>query len=371
MFTAPCSPLPLPRNVQFRSDRLGPQRYERASQPAPTPCASPLHARRVLLSGATGFIGRHLARMLLDIGADVHALSRPQTSTVVAGLERVRWHPCDLTDAPDVDEAVDDIAPDVIFHLAGRVEGYRDLELVVPMLEENTRAAINVMSAAHRRPSCRIVLAGSVEEPRTSDEAPSSPYAAAKSAVTAYARLFHEQWDLPVTVLRLAMVYGPDQPDTRKLVPHVIAHLLSGERPALSSGTRIIDWTYIDDVCEAFLRAATHPDAPGLVADIGSGCGTTIADTVAELADLVGSQVALGFGDVADRHNDTARIADTTTAEHVLGWRPRTSLAEGLARTLEWYEHHGGQSGRSETCCPAPRAAASGEAGDPGRTDRD
>lgn len=85
------------------------------------------------------------------------------------------------------------------------------------MLDANTRAAVAVMAAAHRPPGCRVVLAGSTEEPR-GDEPPASPYAAAKAAATGYARLFHAQWDLAVTVFAHRQVYGPDQADTRKLV---------------------------------------------------------------------------------------------------------------------------------------------------------
>ena len=125
-----------------------------------------------------------------------------------------------------------------MFHLASSVAGQRSADIAGTMLENNTRTAINVMTAAHHLGDRRVVLAGSIEEPREADEAPCSPYAAAKSAATAYARLFHQQWDLPVTVLRPAMVYGPSQPDDTKLLPYVIGSMLDGRRPRLTSGVR-------------------------------------------------------------------------------------------------------------------------------------
>lgn len=318
--------------------------------------ASPqLHRRRVLITGACGFIGRHLTRHLLAYGADVHALVRPETTEQPPGpLPRVHWHRGDLGDAAEVAQVLDRIRPEVVFHLASRVEGHRDHDLVLPMLEDNLRVSINVMSAALRRAGCRVVLAGSVEEPHTPGEAPCSPYAATKAATTGFARLYHAQWDLPVTVLRLAMVYGPDQPDARKLVPHVITHLLAGQPPPLSSGSRGIDWTYIDDVCDAFVLAAIHPDAPGRVLDIGSGTATTVADTVALLTDLLGQRAVLKFGELPNRRHDTARIADLTEARTVLGWEPRTPLTSGLANTVHWYLHQGcrDRSGGVQLTCP-------------------
>ena len=113
--------------------------------------------------------------------------------------------------------------------------------------------------------------------------------------------------------------------------------MLDGRRPNLSSGTRPIDWIYVDDVCRAFLLAAVQPAAPGLVADVGSGTATTIADTVHMVAALIGYKGSIGLGDLPDRANDVAHIADPTSARHVLGWRPTTSLAQGLAETVRWH----------------------------------
>lgn len=342
MITIPGAPVPTPRAAlrpmgsthDDQSDRVAPQPGDVAL------IASRLHRRRVLITGASGFIGRHLTRHLLDAGAEVHALIRPgSVRQPTANGHRVHWHRCELGDPAAVADALEETAAEVVFHLASQVQGDRDPDLVLPMLDDNTRTAVSVMTAAHRRPGCRVVLAGSVEEPHTLGEAPCSPYVAGKAAATAYARLFHDQWGLPVTVLRLAMVYGPDQPDVRKLVPHVITHLLAGRRPPLGSGARAIDWSYVDDVCRAFLLAATHPEAPGLVADIGSGTATTIAETVSLLAELTGHHGDLGFGELADRRRDIARIADARTAQTVLGWQPHTPLARGLARTVRWYQH--------------------------------
>ena len=117
---------------------------------------------------------------------------------------------------------------------------------------------------------------------------------------------------------------------------------MSGVIPSLGSGTRPIDWLYVSDVCDAFVRAATGRDARGRVLDIGSGQTATVADVVTELAELAGYRGPLGFGEVADRRHDVAHVADTGPAAECLGWRARTPLHTGLAWTLAWYRaQHG------------------------------
>ena len=291
----------------------------------------------MLVTGASGFIGRHLSRWLETLGAVVHATTRHPVDD--RHLPEVRWHTCDLTDPDAVADVVQRVRPAAVFHLASQVEGRRSPELVLPMMDANTRAAVALMSAVLDVPGCRIVLAGSVEEPRD-EAAPCSPYAAAKHAATGYAQLFHSQWGLPVTVLRIAMVYGPDQPDTAKLVPYCIESFLRGGLPAVGSGTRPVDWVYVDDVVEAFLRAALSPDAPGLVADIGTGRTHTIAEVVTTIATLTGHDGPVPLGRRDDRTNDVIHVADVLSARKALDWRATTELSDGLARTVNWHRRH-------------------------------
>lgn len=283
----------------------------------------------VVVTGATGFIGAALAAKLAESGATVHAVSR----RAVTADGPVHWHVADLTDPEQTAELIRTVKPHTVFHLASAVTGARDVDLVGPTLAGNLIGAVGLMTAAAREsPSTRVILAGSVEE-RTA----LSPYAVAKAAATRYAEMFHQLWGLHVTVLRVAMVYGPGQPDVSKLVPYVTRTLLAGEKPRLASGTRLVDWVYIDDVVDAFLRAARTERAAGRVLDIGSGTQLSIRDTVELLAGLVGGDVTPAFGAIPDRPLDNAQVSDPAEAGEVLGWRPTTTLREGLERTIGWY----------------------------------
>lgn len=251
----------------------------------------------------------------------------------------VRWERGDLTDEAVARDLVRRLRPDVVVHLASEVSGGRGLELVLPMLQTNLVAAVNVMVACAEADCSRVVLAGSMEEPEIGDPdaVAQSPYAVAKLGVLAYARHLHALHELPVAHLRVFMVYGPGQLDLRKLIPYVTVSLLRGEAPKLTSGARAVDWIYVDDVVDAFLRAAVAPGVEGQSLDIGSGELVTAHALVVRLRELIGGDVEPAFGAIADRPLERVRAADPAAAADVMGWRAQTSLEEGLARTVAFY----------------------------------
>ncbi|TYB69610.1 NAD-dependent epimerase/dehydratase family protein [Nonomuraea sp. PA05] len=284
---------------------------------------------RALVTGATGFIGAHLVRRLDELGAETHAVSRRST-------ERERWHQVDLSDAAATAELVAKVRPEMVFHLASEVTGVREPTTVAPTLAANLNAAVNLLTAVTGTGVRSVVLAGSVEEPRDG-EAPGSPYAAAKAAATGYARMFHALWQVPVSVLRVAMVYGPEEPNPRRLVPYVTTSLLRGESPELTSGTRLVTWVYVEDVVDAFVRAGADGRAAGHVLDIGTPEPVSIRHTADLIAGIVGGPGRPVYGAVAARPLDRTQRSDIEPAARVLGWRPVTSLTAGLTKTVEWH----------------------------------
>ncbi|HEX4814803.1 MAG TPA: NAD-dependent epimerase/dehydratase family protein [Nonomuraea sp.] len=308
--------------------------------------------RRVLVTGASGFIGARLAARLATLGAHVHGTSRGHQRGPAAGHgagsgegtgvgrgERPRvGHRVDLRDARATEELVAAVAPEVIFHLAGEVDGARDAGVVRPTLEGNLAATVNVLGAAAPY-GCRVVLAGSSEEPRPGNghSPPPSPYAMAKAAASGYAELYGRLWGLPYTIVRPTMVYGPGQRDTAKLVPYVTLALLRGQEPRLTSGAKPADWVYVDDVVEAFVLAAGSRRAAGQAFDVGTGTRVPVREVVELLYRIAGVEAAPPFGSVPDRPLDVPQTADPGPALELTGWRARTGLEEGLRRTVEWY----------------------------------
>jgi UDP-glucose 4-epimerase len=295
-----------------------------------------LAGKRVLVTGASGFIGARLCERAVELGAVVHGVSRRPSPDASAAL---RWEHLDLTDEAAVRALWRSVRPDVVLHLASEVSGDRSPDLVLPMLHANLVASVNVMLASHETGCRRVVLAGSMEEPDFGDAeaVAQSPYAAAKWAARSYARMFHALYELSVVHLRIFMVYGPGQRDLRKVVPYVTASLLRGEAPELMSGEREVDWIYVDDVVDAFLAAAVTPGAEGASLDIGSGKLVPVREVVARLARLIGGNIEPSFGALPDRKLERVRVADPAIAAEAIRWLPRTSLDDGLARTVEFY----------------------------------
>ena len=296
-----------------------------------------LRGASVLVTGGSGFIGSHLCRQLRAAGARIYAVSRSQQDDASG----TRWRKADLADAGTIRRVFAEAKPDYVFHLASLVSGARDLTFVEPTFSANLLSTVNVLTCAAETGCKRVVLTGSLEEPLGETEpVPCSPYAAAKFAATAYARMFHALYGLPVVMLRLFMVYGPAQKDLRKLVPYVTLAMLRGEPPKISSGTRLVDWIYVEDVVESMVRAATADAAVGKLIDIGSGELVSIREVVEKLARVVNSAIVPEFGAIADRPLEQIRRANTTLARETLGWERLVSLEEGLRRTVEWYRTH-------------------------------
>jgi UDP-glucose 4-epimerase len=297
--------------------------------------ASALHQRKILVTGASGFLGSHLTRRMLANQTEVHAVSRSPKNTDGNGPQ---WWQADMADIAATRKLLTTVRPNVIYHFAGLSTAVPDFDLVVPILHSLLVSTVNVLTAATEIKHCRVVLAASLTEPEPGDS-PGSPYAAAKWASSGYARMFHKLYQLPVVLVRPFMTYGPAQ-DRRKIIPYVILSLLSGEAPKLSSGNQQFDWIYIDDVVDGLLAAGEAPNVKGCTIDLGSGESIPVREIVDRIVHLVGTEVRPLFGALPDRPFEWVRIAATTDAYSRLGWRPKTLLQQGLQQTVEWYRRH-------------------------------
>ncbi len=301
--------------------------------------SSPYNGRKVLVTGATGFIGSHLCQHLLRDGAKVHGTGRQIPPDAAAA---VQWKRGDLADPVFVDKLFAEVQPEFVFHLAGHVVGARDIAQVGPTFRDILAATVNVLQSATSHGKPRLILTGSMEEPDPGEGAviPSSPYAAAKSACTGYASMFHALYELPVVNARVFMVYGPGQRDVRKLVPYVTLALLRGEAPQLSGGERLVDWVYVDDVVEGLCALGCRPGLEGGRFDLGTGNPVPVRDVVLELVRIIEPAVQPQFGAIADRPMEQIRKANVAATTQATGWAPRTSLEDGLRATVRWYSEH-------------------------------
>jgi nucleoside-diphosphate-sugar epimerase len=292
--------------------------------------------KKILVTGATGFIGSHLCRKLFEYDTKVYGISRNPPSQ---NRENADWRMGDPADFEFVRKVMIEIEPDIIYHLGSQVVGSRSLGLVIPTFHSNLASTVNLLTAATEVGCQRIILAGSMEEPRNESDyaVPSSPYAASKWASTVYARMFHTLYQLPVTVARIFMVYGPEQYDLKKLIPYVILSLLRRESPKLTSGRRKIDWIYVDDVIQGLIAMAISSNLQGDIIDLGSGELTSIRTVVKKATAIINPEITPQFGSLPERLLEQTTIARLSETETKIHWKPQISLDVGLDRTISWY----------------------------------
>lgn len=307
-----------------------------------------LAGARVLVTGATGFLGANLVRALVVGRADVHVLLRAGSDRwrLRDVAERVSVHTGDLADLTDVRTAVTTAAPDVLFHLAahGAQHDQRDRAAI---FAGTVLAAHHVLVACEARPPRRMVYTGGSSEygpkPHALREddtlAPVTAYGAAKAAATTLVLQAARQ-GMPVAILRPFSIYGPWESPGR-LVPTAVRAALTGRPLPLTAVPWVRDYVFVDDVVDACLVAADAPAAAGEILNVGTGRQTSNHDVVAEIERLAGTRIAVEPGAYAAHASDTTSwVADVGKARRVLGWEPRHDLAAGLRRTIAWVRAH-------------------------------
>lgn len=305
-----------------------------ASQPLPD-----LKGHRFALTGAAGFLGRHVIRLLHRQGARIIALRRTESRPLPDAT--VQEASIDLGDEAACAQTLHDLRPDHVIHLAGYANTDRSVASIVQALQVNLVGSINlVLGAMDRVPDCRVVVAGSMEaaNPWEGPLALGSPYGMSKAMVEVLTGSLNRLYGTNVLNMRIGMAYGEDDPNHRRLVPSVILSLLQGRAPAIGNPGRLCDWIHAEDVAEALIRGALLPRAEPASIDVGNGRLGSIADVVAIIQRLLGTELPLQPVERLQRSNEQARCADLPAMTAALGgWHPRISLEEGLARALAGY----------------------------------
>lgn len=289
-----------------------------------------LNGKRILITGASGFIGSNLVKLLSETSAEVFGTSRLERESSIPNF---KWLACSPEDYEAVEQLFHTAKPDIIFHLAGEVTGSQDIKYVQSTFHSLVTSTVNILTVATKRGCERIVLMGSCREPEHT-ELPDSPYAAAKSSGSIYGNLFWNCYQTPVVTVRTFVTYGPGQP-TKMLIPHVILSLLNNESPKLSSGKWATDWIYIDDVIEGMVAAAVTPDVEGSTVDLATGVLTSVKEVVETIKENIETTATPIFGALPDRKNEHIRLADTEATFAKIKWRAKTTLSAGLTKTIQ------------------------------------
>ena len=292
----------------------------------------------VLVTGASGFIGRPTVDRLVASGYEAHAVVRQRPADADM---RLHWHEVDLHDHYGVGQLLAALKPDRALHLAwdGRQRAASGLENV------RWAASSLLLLRALGEVGCeRVVTAGTCFEydwargvchEADTPTQPSTLYGAAKLAVSSTAIAAGEEIGMEVAVGRVFFLFGPGEP-SRKLVAHVVRSLVRGERAACTAGEQLRDYLYVDDVAAA-LAALVDSDVTGAV-NIGRGEGTRVADLVTLIGEVAGRPELVGLGDRESPAWEPPEIvADTTRLRTEVGAPAPLPLEDAVQRTVAWW----------------------------------
>ena len=305
---------------------------------------------RVLVTGASGFIGSHLVRRLLAQGTEVHILLRGEARDVrLEGSEDAcRWIG-ELHDSAALKACLKGARPDRIFHCAGtsRARNAGGWSPVREAQRVNVDGLINLLEAAvaSDAPLRNFVRLGGLEEYgsgpapsiETQREAPRSAYSASQVAGTHLLQALQSTLPFAAVTLRPTLIYGPAQ-STDFMIPSLIEALLAGRPFPLSGGNQRRDLLHVDDLVSAMISASTSDAVAGEVINVATGTAWRIRTVARSIGRMMGRADLLKFGELPERPNDIVDLrGDASKAHRLLGWHPTVPLARGLAQTIDWH----------------------------------
>jgi len=313
--------------------------------------------KRVLVTGASGFIGSHVVERLVQLGAQVRAfvhynsrndwglLELLQKET----LEHIEIFPGDLTDAALVYKAV--AGCQVVFHLGALIAIPYSYQAPQQFIDTNVKGTLNILQACLEEQIEKVIHTstsetyGSALYTPIDEEHPlqaQSPYAASKIAADKLVESFHCSFELPVAIIRPFNTYGPYQ-SARAVLPTIISQALSDDIIKLGSLTPVRDLTFIEDTVSGFIRVAESGKSIGSVFNVGTGHGVTISELVTVILRIIGVDKHI----VADskrfrpvKSEVTVLVCNNTKAREILEWRTKYTLERGLQYTIEYIRNN-------------------------------
>lgn len=307
--------------------------------------------KKILVTGAGGFIGSHLAEMLAQRGADVTAMVRYSSGSSVGNLAflpaplrgRLTVAAGNIEDGDFVYRTME--GQDIVFHLAALIAIPYSYVAPRSYVRTNVEGTLNVLEAARRLGTGRVVHTSTSEVYGTAVHTPidedhplqgQSPYSASKIGADKIAESYFRSFDTPVVVLRPFNTFGPRQ-SARAFIPTIVSQAVRGEAVHLGSLTPERDMTFVSDTVDGFIRAGVTPGIEGETINLGTGQAFSIGDFAKRILKLMGSDKPIVHDAARDRpiKSEVMRlVSDNRKAAELMKWRPTMSMDEGLRQTI-------------------------------------
>jgi len=314
--------------------------------------------KTVLVTGAGGFIGSHLAERLVLAGAQVRGLVHYNALGSWGWLDespyrdQIRVIGGDISDRDSIRHAAHGV--DIVFHLAALIAIPYSYQNPASYVRTNIEGTLNVLQVARELELERVVHTSTSEVYGTAQYVPidenhplqgQSPYSASKIGADKLAEAFYLSFNVPVVTVRPFNTFGPRQ-SARAIIPTIITQCLTNDVISLGSLTPTRDMNYVTNTVEGFLLAAARSEVIGQTINLGSGREISVGELAGLIAKLVGREVTIQTDAqrIRPKGSEVERLlADNSQAERLLGWRPTVSLEEGLMKTIEWIQKNLGR----------------------------
>jgi NAD dependent epimerase/dehydratase len=309
--------------------------------------------KKILVTGADGFIGSHLVEILHSHGFDVKALAQYNSFNYWGWLEDVE---ClneievvsgDVRDPFFCKEIMQDV--DCVFHLAALIAIPYSYTAPQSYVETNMTGTLNICQAAKDLGGIRVIHTSTSEVYGTAqyvpiDEKhplqPQSPYSASKIGADAMAMSYFNAFELPVTIVRPFNTYGPRQ-SARAVIPTIISQIANGTKEIkLGDVSPTRDFNYVADTCRGFIELANCPDATGKTVNIGSNYEISVGDTLQLIKKLMNSDVEFITEEqrLRPENSEVFRLwCDNTLINKLTSFKPEFSIEQGLKETINWF----------------------------------
>jgi dTDP-glucose 4,6-dehydratase len=311
-----------------------------------------LNNKTILLTGAGGFIGSHLASALVSAGAKVKALLRYNSRSDQGFLPThsgITTFFGDVRDKGFVEEAVKNC--DLVFHLAALIGIPYSYHAPQSYIDTNVTGTLNILEACRKVSPEKIILTSTSEVYGSALTTPmneahplqaQSPYSASKISADMIATAYSRSFGLPVTIVRPFNTYGPRQ-SMRAVIPTIAFQALTSKIIKLGSTTPIRDFNYVSDTVNGFIAAAKHGKTDASIYNLATGKGYRIQQVADLIIKLTDSKAILSFEEKRKRPDASEvsqLIGDAGKANLELGWKPLTNIETGLLHTIEWIKNN-------------------------------